>query len=268
MTESRLKGKVVVVTGGARGIGLSVVEHAMAQGARVAIIDIDGHAAHQVAQRLARGDDAGPHVVVADISDEAQVRSAIADITSQLGVPDIWVNNAVRNSRTFDLLNTSLEDWEECLRVTLTGAFLCIREVLPSMIERRSGSIINISSVNASAMLGCDAYSAAKAGLNTLTRAVAVRYGGQGIRCNTVSPGSIATDQWGERLQANPHILDALRPWYPLGRIGTPADVAEAVVYLANADWVTGTEVVVDGGLLAGPAPMLPILEGTGGIPG
>ena len=112
-------------------------------------------------------------------------------------------------------------------------------------------------------MVGSDAYSVAKAGLHALTRAVAVRYGSSGIRCNSVMPGSIATDVWLQRAERNPKVFQDLKPWYPRGRVGTPTDIAEAVVFLASSrsDWMTGTEMVVDGGLTAGLAPMVKIIE-------
>jgi len=133
------------------------------------------------------------------------------------------------------------------------------------MIARGAGNIINIGTVNAKAMLGSDSYSVAKAGVHAMTRSVAVRYGNSGIRCNTVVPGTIATAVWKERAERNPHVFEDLKPWYPLGRVGKPKDIAEAVLFLASArsEWMTGSEMVVDGGLLAGPAPMFRIVEGS-----
>jgi 3-oxoacyl-[acyl-carrier protein] reductase len=112
-------------------------------------------------------------------------------------------------------------------------------------------------------MVGSDAYSVAKAGLHALTRAVAVRYGSSGIRCNSVVPGSIATEVWLQRAERNPKVFQDLQPWYPRGRIGTPTDIAEAVVFLASSrsEWMTGTEMIIDGGLTAGLAPMLKVIE-------
>ena len=164
-----------------------------------------------------------------------------------------------------DLLNTSLEVWNRSIQITLTAAFLCIRQVLPAMIKRKNGSIINIGTVNAKVMIGSDSYSAAKAGVHALTRTVAVRYGPDGIRCNTIVPGTIATAAWQERVDRNPNIFEELKPWYPLGRVGTPKDIADAAIFLISEDsqWISGSELVVDGGLLAGYAPMFRTVEGS-----
>jgi NAD(P)-dependent dehydrogenase (short-subunit alcohol dehydrogenase family) len=164
-----------------------------------------------------------------------------------------------------DLISTSLATWNRSLAVTLTGSFLTIRSVLPGMISRKKGCIINIGTVNAKTMIGSDTYSVAKAGVHALTRTVAVRYGPDGIRCTTVVPGTIATDAWQERVDRNPQIFDKLKPWYPLGRVGTPTDVSEMVLFLLSdkAQWISGSEFVVDGGLLAGFSPMYKMVEGS-----
>ena len=122
------------------------------------------------------------------------------------------------------------------------------------MIERRSGVIVNIASVDGLAYVGNEAYSAGKAAMINMTQSIAVRYGHYGIRCNAVAPGSIATPAWQERVDKEPDVLDRLVKWYPLGRVGTPEDVAGAVLFLASDDasWITGTVLRVDGGLLAG----------------
>ena len=132
------------------------------------------------------------------------------------------------------------------------------------MIKNHFGSIINIGTVNARVMIGSDSYSASKGGLSVLTRTVAVRYGGSGIRCNTIMPGTVATDAWKERVIRNPDIFEDLKTWYPLRRVGKPSDIAAAVLFLASdqSSWTTGSEFVVDGGLLSGMTPMFQIVEG------
>jgi meso-butanediol dehydrogenase / (S,S)-butanediol dehydrogenase / diacetyl reductase len=158
-----------------------------------------------------------------------------------------------------------LEKWNRSLAITLTASFLTIRAVLPGMIKQGSGNIVNVGTVNAKTMIGSDSYSVAKAGIHALTRTVAVRYGPDGIRCNTVVPGTIATDAWQERVDRNPTIFEKLKPWYPLGRVGKPKDISEAVLFLLSdkSEWMSGSEMVVDGGLLAGLAPMYKMVEGS-----
>ena len=140
-----------------------------------------------------------------------------------------------------------------CVRV-LKSVFLCSKAVLPSMIERHAGVIVNIASVNGLSALGNEAYSAAKAGMINLTQGIAVRYGGYGIRCNAIAPGTIRTPIWQERVDRDPVVFERLVKWYPLGRVGEPDDIANAAMFLASdeAAWITGTVLRVDGGLLAG----------------
>ena len=126
------------------------------------------------------------------------------------------------------------------------------------MIERGSGAILNIASVNGMAFFANEAYSTAKAGMINLTRSMAVRYGRHGIRVNAIAPGTIRTPLWQERIDKEPAIFERLVRWYPLGRVGEPDDVARAAVFLASDDaaWITGEVLRVDGGLLAGNAQM------------
>lgn len=123
---------------------------------------------------------------------------------------------------------------------------------------------MNISSVNGIVGLGEEAYSAAKAGMNVLTKNMAVKYGRFGIRVNAICPGTVRTPIWGPRLEKDPHIFEKLAKWYPLGRVGEPEDIANAALFLASdeAAWITGALLVVDGGLLAGSYRMTLELEG------
>jgi NAD(P)-dependent dehydrogenase (short-subunit alcohol dehydrogenase family) len=198
------------------------------------------------------------------LGSESQIIETILKVEKDFGKIDCLINNAMVHEAE-DLLNTTLEVWNKSIQITLTAAFLCIRQVLPAMIKRKNGSIINIGTVNAKAMIGSDSYSAAKAGVHALTRTVAVRYGVDGIRCNTIVPGTIATAAWQERVDRNPNVFEDLKPWYPLGRVGTPKDIADAAIFLISEDsqWISGSELVVDGGLLAGYAPMFRTVEGS-----
>jgi NAD(P)-dependent dehydrogenase (short-subunit alcohol dehydrogenase family) len=144
--------------------------------------------------------------------------------------------------------------WDRDVAVVLKSVFLCSQAVLPSMIERKRGVIVNISSVNALTALGNEAYSAAKAGMINLTQGIAVRYGAHGIRCNAIAPGTVRTPIWQERIDRDPVVFQRLVKWYPLGRVGEPEDIANATMFLASdeASWITGAVLPVDGGLLAG----------------
>ena len=144
--------------------------------------------------------------------------------------------------------------WDGDVVGVLKSAFLCSKRVLPGMIERKDGVIVNIASVNGLAYFGNEAYSAAKAGMISLTKSMAVRFGRYGVRANAIAPGSIRTPIWQERVEKEPEVLNRLVKWYPLGRVGEPEDVARAALFLASdeAAWITGAVLPVDGGLLAG----------------
>ena len=258
-----LVGRTILITGGARGIGREMARAAIGAKMRVAVVDILEEELNAAIKELKdSGGDATGYVL--DLTIEADVIKTIAQIEKDLGKIEVLVNNAMFHDPK-NLLETSLEVWNKTVAINLTAPFLCIRQVLPGMIKNNFGSIINISTVNSKTMVGSDSYSASKGGLNTLTRTVAVRYGKNGIRCNTVLPGTVVTEPWKERIERNPNVFNDLEPWYPLHRVGQPADIAAAVLFLASdqSSWMTGTEFLVDGGLLAGLAPMYPIVEGS-----
>jgi NAD(P)-dependent dehydrogenase (short-subunit alcohol dehydrogenase family) len=263
LKSPELSGRSIVITGGARGIGAEMANAACSAGMNVAILDI---LENELAETAAKLKDTGGQIssYKLDITNEAQVIKVFAQIEKDLGSIDVLVNNAMFHDPV-NLLETTIEMWNKTMAINLAGPFLCIRTVLPGMIKNKFGNIINISSVNSFAMIGSDSYSVSKGGINVLTRTVAVRYGPKGIRCNTIVPGTVATDPWKERIARNPDIFEDLLPWYPLRRVGRPSDIASAVLFLASdqSEWVNGTQLVVDGGLLAGYSPMYPIVEGS-----
>jgi NAD(P)-dependent dehydrogenase (short-subunit alcohol dehydrogenase family) len=261
--SNSLKGKTVVITGSGRSIGREMAIRIAAEGASVALLEINRENLEEVRSTIAAvGGDVRAYEI--DLGSESQIIETILKVEKDFGKIDCLINNAMVHEAE-DLLNTTLEVWNKSIQITLTAAFLCIRQVLPAMIKRKNGSIINIGTVNAKAMIGSDSYSAAKAGVHALTRTVAVRYGVDGIRCNTIVPGTIATAAWQERVDRNPNVFEDLKPWYPLGRVGTPKDIADAAIFLISEDsqWISGSELVVDGGLLAGYAPMFRTVEGS-----
>lgn len=238
----RLEGETVLVTGAAQGIGAAIAELARREGATVAIVDL---------QEVPESD--GIVTARADVSDGEQVRSAVASLVERVGPITVLVNNAGRNAYG-DAVAMSDADWDEVFSVDLKSAWLCAQAVLPSMIERRSGSIVTISSLHATlTMKGMFPYAAAKSGLIGLTRSLALDVAEHGIRVNAVSPGYIRTPVLDSHLArsddplAEQKILDV----HPFGRIGTPEEVAEVVCFLASsaASYVTGANWAIDGGL-------------------
>ena len=244
MTSLDLTGKVAFVTGGTRGIGFAIAEALVASGARVAISGRDAGRAAEASSRLG----GGAVGVACDVADEAQVDTAIAAIETGLGGIDILVNNA-GVTRDNILLRLDGAAWDEVLDTNLKGAFHTSRAVIKGMMKRRSGRIINISSiVGLIGNKGQANYAASKAGLIGFTKAIAREYASRGITANCVAPGYIETDMTNALPEdARKALLDSIA----LGRLGQPADIAGAVLYLASdlAAYVTGQVLVVDGGM-------------------
>ena len=245
-----LKDKVAVITGGAglNGLGFATAKMMAEHGAKVAILDLQGADPQAAAARL------GPqHIgLVADVTDKASCDAAVAQIKQALGRIDILVNNA-GITQPVKFLDITGKDYDRILDVSLRGTLYASQAVLPVMLEQQGGSIICISSVSAQrggGILGGPHYSAAKAGVLGLARAMAREYGGNNIRVNCVTPGLIATDINKGKIPEDKRqgILDGI----PLARIGEPNDVAGAVVFLASdlSKYCTGVTLDVNGGML------------------
>jgi NAD(P)-dependent dehydrogenase (short-subunit alcohol dehydrogenase family) len=250
-----LGGKVAVVTGGASGIGRGI-SHRMAEiGAFVALLDIDDVKGRESAAEVeAHGGEA--IFLNCDVRSAAECRRAVESVIAQRGKIDILSNCAGIAIRK-DIVDLTEDEWDLALDVTLKGIYLLSREVVPHMIRNGRGSIINIGS--GWSLKGgprAASYCAAKGGVVNLTRAMAIDHGKHNIRVNCVCPGDVETPmlrsecaQMGEDLPA--FTREAANR--PLGRVGTPDDVANAVLFLASpmANWITGAALVVDGGGLA-----------------
>jgi meso-butanediol dehydrogenase/(S,S)-butanediol dehydrogenase/diacetyl reductase len=248
----RFEGKVVIVTGAGSGIGRVMAQRFAAEGAKVAVVDWLEDRADAVSAEITRAGGQAASIR-ADVSAGRDVDSMMAEVGSRLGPVEVLVNNAAIADGD-DVLRIDEATWDRDVAVVLRSVFLCSKAVLAPMIDRGGGAIVNITSVNGLTALGNEAYSAAKAGVINLTQGIAVRYGGFGIRCNAIAPGTIRTPIWQERIDRDPVVFQRLVKWYPLGRIGEPDDVANAALFLASDDasWITGTVLRVDGGLLAG----------------
>jgi meso-butanediol dehydrogenase / (S,S)-butanediol dehydrogenase / diacetyl reductase len=251
VTLRRFEGKTVLITGAAHGIGRAIATRLGAEGARVAVVDIDAAGAEQAAGELA-ADGIETLALHCDVTQRASVDAALDRTVERFDRLDVLVNN-VGLARDVPFEETDEEEWARQVEPTLGGAVRCIQAALPHL-ERTKGSIVNIGSVNGITAFGNEAYSAAKAGLHNLTENLAMRYARRGIRVNVVAPGTVRTPIWGRRLAENPAIFDEISQHYPLGRVGEPEDVAAAVAFLASADasWITGVVLRVDGGVLAG----------------
>jgi NAD(P)-dependent dehydrogenase (short-subunit alcohol dehydrogenase family) len=247
MTENdpfRLDGRRALITGAGGGIGKALVETFAAAGAAVIAADRDSALLEPLACE---------RCVVFDLSERAAIRAAVVRLEAASLLPDILISNA-GGARAETLSDTDEDSWAAELQVNLTGAYQLARPLVEHMARRGGGSIVFISSVNALAHFGNPAYSAAKAGLVALARAIAVERGAAGVRANVVCPGSVRTGAWERRLKQSPDLLDKVAPHYPLGRLVNPTEVARAALFLASdaASGVTGATLPVDAGLTAG----------------
>jgi NAD(P)-dependent dehydrogenase (short-subunit alcohol dehydrogenase family) len=242
MAADAFAGKRALVTGAGSGIGAAVARRLHAEGAVVVLADAAPERVEALAAEL--GERAGP--LALDVRDEDQVRPAMEGL-------DVLVNVAGIGSTT-NAPDTPLEVWEDVFAVNARGTFLCCKHALPGMIERGGGSIVNMASV--AGLVGLRnraAYCASKGAVIAFTRALAIDHVSDGVRVNAVCPGTVDSP-WVRRLVDEAgESLDALRARQPMGRLGTPEEVAGAVAYLASdaAAFVTGTAFVIDGGLTA-----------------
>ncbi|WP_159621397.1 SDR family NAD(P)-dependent oxidoreductase [Ruania rhizosphaerae] len=244
---------VVLITGAAGGIGSAMARRFAADGAALELVDVRPDGLADVAAGLVKHGVA-VHTHTADITDETAVDALFAEINDRTRGVDVLINNAAY-AYDEDLHETTPDRWDEQVAIALRAPYLCTRAALPTMRERGHGVVCNISSVNAYQYYGNAAYSAAKSGLNSLTRSTAVRYGRDGIRAFGLGVGTVITPgAWDERRRRDPGIIDRVTRWYPAGRLGTPEDIANAAAFLSSEDasWITGTTLMIDGGLTAG----------------
>jgi meso-butanediol dehydrogenase/(S,S)-butanediol dehydrogenase/diacetyl reductase len=254
----RMADRVVLVTGAGNGIGRACAMRLAGEGARIVVADLDLDAARSVVEGFPRRE---THLALElDVTSTASVENVFAQSITSLGQLDVLVNVAGGDSGHPRFEDTDDAVWDEMLNLNLLGAMRCCRAAIPHL--RRSAldpAIVTVSSVNAQIAFGSEPYSAAKAGLSALMQNLAASLAPDGIRVNTVEPATIRTRVW----DPQPGGADRLRPFYPLGRVGEPGDVAAAVAFLASSDasWITGHVLPVDGGLLHASSPLGGLVE-------
>lgn len=247
---ARLEGAHIMVTGGSRGIGAAIVEKSLAEGAHVSFVDIEEQTGRELVESLGAGDRV--FFMRGDIRSADEIAAFHTEASRKLGPVAGLVNNAGRNSYA-DLVTMTEEQWDAVFDVDFKSAWLVARTVLPEMIAARRGSIVNIASIHADMTYkGMFPYAAAKSGLVGLTRSMALEVGPQQVGVNAISPGYTETFLVKEFFEHNPpELRRAVVDAHPMGRMGTPIEIANCVVFLLSdeASFVTGSNWRVDGGL-------------------
>lgn len=248
---NRFANRVVMVTGGGHGIGRATARRLASEGATLVVADVDLQAAESVAALLFT-DGKPASTVECNILDGSSVETALRAVADHHGHLDVLVNTAggAISSEPFEVGDE--DGWHADLELNLLGTMRVIRAAIPLLRQASSGAaVVSIGSINGLVALGGYSYSAAKAGLELLTRNLALDHAAQGIRFNLIAPGTIDTRVWDNQ----PGSRERLSALYPLGRIGLPEDIAAAVAFLASDDaaWITGITLSVEGGILTGP---------------
>jgi 3alpha(or 20beta)-hydroxysteroid dehydrogenase len=249
MSAPRLQGKVALITGASGGIGTAAARSFAEEGAQLLLSDADGAGAGRLAEELGECAAAGAH----DVTSEADWQAVSAWALERHGRVDVLLNNA-GVFLAAPLADTSLEQFRRVIDVNVVGVFLGMRTIAPIMSEQRAGSIINVSSV--AGLTGSPlliAYSASKWAVRGMTKVLAKELARSGVRVNSLHPGQIDTDMNARQREQTPELIEKLIKGIPLRRIGTPQEVAHAIVYLASDEsvYVTGSELVIDGGASA-----------------
>jgi len=247
----RLIDKVAIITGGGTGIGAATARLFAAEGARICVFGRRPEPLQTVVASI-QADGGNALAVTGNVSDTADGQRLVDETMQAYDRVDILVSSA-GTATLMKAVDTTDELWNSVIDTNLTGTFRIIRAVLPVMSAQQSGCVVNVSSVlGQSGMKHTAAYSASKAGIDQLTRVLALEYASVGIRVNAVAPGWVDTPMT-ESVQAHDRMYAMLKDRHPLGRFGTPEEVAHAILYLSSAEaaWVTGTILSVDGGWTA-----------------
>jgi NAD(P)-dependent dehydrogenase (short-subunit alcohol dehydrogenase family) len=249
----RLKGKVSIITGSGGGIGRVAALRFAAEGSRVVVADSQMIAAEETVRQIrAAGGEAWPFAV--DVAIEAEAKAMVDLAVRRYGRLDVLYNNAgIMPEADHSVVDTPVEVWDQVMAVNVRGLYLACKHALPHMVERRSGSIINVSSFVA--IMGCsvpqDAYTASKGAVLALTRSLAVQFAPHGVRTNAILPGPVETPLLTDWLVKDESAREIRLARNPTGRFGKPEEVAALAVYLASDEsaWTNGASLVIDGGI-------------------
>ncbi len=249
----RLADKIAIVTGAGGGIGGAISRVFAAEGARVACVDVDAAAAEETVHRIS---EMGAEAIVchSDVSNGKDAESAVRAALEAFGAVQILVNCAAVLTPTCRVTELSEEDWDRAFAVNLKSIFLMCKHAVPALIAAGGGSVINVASqLGHVGMPGRSAYCATKGGTHSLTRVLALDHADQNIRVNSLSPGQIETQRGVKQYGSLERLQEIRAPLHPLGRIGTPEEVARAALFLAcdDSSFMTGADLLIDGGYTA-----------------
>lgn len=251
--EKQLRDKVTIVTGGASGIGKATALAFSREGANVVVADISVEMGDEVVSMIKQvGGEA--IFVKTDVSQAAQVQSLVQSAINTYGRLDYACNNAGIEGLMASTAECSEDNWDRTININLKGVWLCMKYEIPEMLKQSAGAIVNIASVaGLVGFVGLPAYAASKGGIVQLTRTAALEYAKLGIRINAVCPGGIETPMIDRLSATNAELEDSLSTAHPMGRLGKPEEIAQAVVWLCSdaASFVTGHPMVIDGGYVA-----------------
>lgn len=250
--NGRVEGKVAIVTGAALGIGRAIAERLAMEGAKVVLTDINMKTGPEVASSITQAGGAA-HFVVQDVSSEGDWRQVLDETAKAFGQPDILVNNA-GIYMIKPMVDTTVEEWRRLMDINALGVFLGMKHCAPAMVERRRGSIVNLSSVaGIIGALGHVLYGASKGAVRTMTKDAAVELAQHQVRVNSIHPAYIETNMAEMGARESGRSKEELGRMHPIGHMGEPADVANAALFLASDEskFITGAELVLDGGLTA-----------------
>jgi NAD(P)-dependent dehydrogenase (short-subunit alcohol dehydrogenase family) len=253
----RLAGKTAIITGGGSGFGRATAVRFAAEGARIAIADIDEEGGATTAEFVkAAGSEV--EVVVGDISTEPAAERVVERTLERFGAVHVLVNNAgISQTDATDTWNATPDTWDRVVQVNLKSVYLCSRATIPSLLDAGGGAIVNVASISASVCIGGSAYAATKGAILSYTRHVAVELAARNVRVNCVSPGYMRTpmstgERHGLSLEEQEVRLEGFARRVPMKRVGSVDDIANAILFLASdeASYISGQEIVVDGGYL------------------
>ncbi|MBV7337823.1 SDR family oxidoreductase [Chloroflexi bacterium TSY] len=249
----QFEGKVALVTGSGSGIGRASALAFAKEGASIVVADIVTAGGEETVQMITEA--GGEAIFVrADVSQAAEVEALLHRIVESYGRLDYAHNNAGIESIRIPTVEHTEETWDSIINVNLKGVWLCMKYEIPQMLKHGGGAIVNTSSVAGLAgYAGVAAYAASKHGVNGLTKVAAIEYAQAGVRVNAVCPGAIRTPMIQRALDERPEMADGIAAMHPLGRMGEPEEIAQAVVWLCSdaASFVTGLPMSVDGGIVA-----------------